>query len=94
MPGGTTFGIDIPLALAALLPAKATNADRIGLVPWGSDLEELLMAGMNDSLQRLSVDAVAAPVLRELDARYRMDELFFLANHDPGNSTLIATLHE
>lgn len=88
--GALTYAVDLPKAVAALLPAEATNRERLDGAVDESWLEALLRAGLAPRFSRLQVQSNAPDALRALSAQLKVTEVSLVSLNGP---QIDATMH-
>ncbi|HEX7342262.1 MAG TPA: hypothetical protein VF269_08305 [Rhodanobacteraceae bacterium] len=79
MPSGQhSFAADLPRAVAALLPATATNHDQLTAPNAGNDIDELIGNGLADPSSRLQVEAKAGAAYRTFQKHFIIVDIYYL----------------
>jgi len=87
-----TYNVDIPRAIAALLPDAATNKERlVGRIDEFS-LRELVGEGLRNSIGRFRAEAEARPALQALEAHFKVNSADPLPASEDKGARLVADL--
>ncbi|HET6552894.1 MAG TPA: hypothetical protein VFG49_05080, partial [Dyella sp.] len=81
--GALTYAVDLPMAVAALLPAGATNRERLEETMGGAALETLLGMGLAPRLEHLQVESQAPDALHALQAQLDVTEISIVSFEGP-----------